>query len=493
MSEPLFIGVDIGTQGTKAALYTLSGKQIASGFEPSVLYRPQDGAVEQNPDEMLGSVLRTVSDVIQKSKINPKDVGAVGIDAQMAGILAVDKDYNAVTPYDSWLDTRCAPYIDVMKNQAEEHIIKTTGGQVSFAHGPKLLWWKNERPETYKKIAKFILPSAYVTGKMCGLTAEEAYIDDTHIHFSGFGDIINRKWDSNLLADFSIDENKLPKMVRPSQLVGSLTSDMAHVCGLLEGTPLIAGCGDSAASSFGAAVTSPGIIYDVAGTASIFSCSTDSFFPDTKHKTLFCPRSVVEGLWIPLAYISGGGMCLEWFRDITGLDFLRLDRLAGEAHCGDTPYFIPHFSGRACPNNSNLHGSFTGLANSHTKGHMFRSVMESIAFEYSIYFSVLNEANPAIIPSCAYAVGGGSKSAVFNQIKADVLGTKYIPLSNSDTAAYGAAMLAAYGTEHFKDIRDAVHKETDAAVITPDIRNTELYIDKIKTYEKLLKSMELIY
>ena len=108
----------------------------------------------------------------------------MGIDAQMAGIMAVDADFEAVGPYDSWLDTRCEPYIHTMINRAGDEVIRRTGGPVTYTHGPKILWRKAERPAEYEKAAKFVLPGVFVAGKLCGLKAEQAWIDYTHLHFS---------------------------------------------------------------------------------------------------------------------------------------------------------------------------------------------------------------------------------------------------------------------------------------------------------------------
>lgn len=112
-----------------------------------------------------------------------------------------------------------------------------------------------------------------------------------------------------------MDGARLGCIRSPYDVVGGLTKAAAEVCGLRAGTPITAGCGDSAASSLGAGITEPGILYDVAGTASIFSACTDFFAPDTENRTVLYAHSVIRDLWIPLAYISGGGLCLRWFRD----------------------------------------------------------------------------------------------------------------------------------------------------------------------------------
>ena len=125
------IGADIGTQGTKAAVYRPDGTCLADSFEPSVLLHPEEGSTTQDPEQMLGSVLRTVRDAVQKAGIAPQDVAAIGLDAQMSGILGVAADGMASTPYDSWLDTRCTPYVQRMKQTAEDEIVRRTGASTA--------------------------------------------------------------------------------------------------------------------------------------------------------------------------------------------------------------------------------------------------------------------------------------------------------------------------------------------------------------------------
>ena len=128
------------------------------------------------------------------------------------------------------------------------------------------------------------------------------------------------------------------------------------------GIPVAAGCGDSAASALGAGVLRPGEVYDVAGTASIFSCVTDRYAPDLRHKTLLFTRSAADGLWNALAYISGGGMCLHWYRKLSALTYKELDEAAAGAApgCGGL-LFLPHFAGRTCPSVPEVRGTWLGL------------------------------------------------------------------------------------------------------------------------------------
>lgn len=435
------IGVDIGTQATRAGLFDIGGVCVCSASEKLKLLNPLPEAVTQSPEDIFGSVIRTVRETVLKSKIDPKDITAMSIAGQMAGIMGIDADWNPVTPYDSWLDTRCGRYAEIMKNSAEQEIIKSTGGQVTVAHGPKILWWKHECPEIYDRICKFVTPAAYAAGKLCGKKGDDAFIDYTYLHFTGFADNERICWNKTLLNEFGINEERLCRIAAPFEAIGTLKREWAAQMLLHDGVVVAAGCGDSAASSLGAGVTEPGIVYDVAGTASVFSMSAPGYAPDTEYRTVLYARSVLEELFIPLAYISGGGLCLRWFKELHNTEYELLDQEAMKQAPGSGGVcFIPHFSGRTCPYESEIKGAFIGLDITHGVGHMYRAIMESIGFEYSYYNNILKD-RTGVSPKYIYGTGGGSASRVFCGIKADILGADYIPLAGQNAGIFGSALV----------------------------------------------------
>lgn len=490
-NEQLIIGVDIGTQGTKTALYSISGEQLASDFVSSVLITPCVGAVEEDPDNILASVIKTVRAVMEKSGASPSDVAAIGMDGQMAGIIGIDSDFNAVTPLDSWLDRRCEPYIEFMRQTAGDDLIRLTGCPVTYAHGPKILRLKNEFPGVYSRVSKFVEPVTYVVGKICGLAADEAYIDYTNLHFSGFSDNAGLCWSDELCREFGIDMGKLPDITEPFRIVGRLSASSASAMGLNGGIPVVAGCGDQAATSLGAGVAAEGECFDGAGTASVFSCCTSVYSPDIKHRTVLYPRHVIPGLFQPMAYISGGGLCLKWFRD-TVLEGTKTYReLEDEAAmlqpgCGGL-IFIPHFCGRTCPNDPDVKGMFWGLDYSHGSAAMFRAVMESIAYEYRMYLDILCGCGMKR-PSTVFGTGGGSASPCFDRIKADVLGMDYSVTERKDTAPFGAALLAGYGTGIYPDLASAAKRLAGiAGTYKADPGRHDLYKSRAEEYLHILE------
>ena len=207
------IGIDIGTTGTKAGIYDRAGRLVGEAFEESVLRYPRPGEVEQDPEEIFGSALRTVKAAMVRAGLAPGRIAALALDGEMAGIMAIDADWRPVTHYDSWLDTRCAPWLDRLRPH-EEDIIRTSGMALAFNHAPKILYWK-DRPETWDRIASFIQPAAYVAGRLAGLRGRDALVDRTYLVFSGFGSGEKAVWNEELLARFGLTTEKLPRIVEP--------------------------------------------------------------------------------------------------------------------------------------------------------------------------------------------------------------------------------------------------------------------------------------
>ena len=327
----------------------------------------------------------------------------------MAGIGSVDEDFRPAARFDSWLDMRCQPYIEAMDRQAGDRITELTGCAPTCDHGPKILWWMHERPADFARIAKFVTPAGYVAGTMAGLKADQAFMDYTFIHFTGFSDSKAVAWSPELCDRFGLDMGKLPEIVEPWRVVGEVTPAAARDFGLAPGTAVAAGCGDTAACALGAGAVVPGMVFDSAGTAAVLAACTDQFVADRKHRALLCMHSVIPGVYNPLAYIAGGGIALRWFRD----QFYNTLRGAEQPREGDLYeamiawaetippgadglFFSPHLGGRICPSAPAMRGAWIGFSWGHSQAHFCRALLESIAYEYAFYLGILKDQLPGL-------------------------------------------------------------------------------------------------
>ena len=496
------IGIDIGTQGTKTALFDENGSCVAEALEKSELARPEPGAVEEDPEKQVTSVCNTIRACIEKSGIHAGDVAGVSIDGQMAGVIGIGQDGKNVTPYDSWLDTRCGEYIKTMDREAGDEIIRSTGGPASYNHGPKILWWKHEHPGVYADIRSFVQPGGYAAMRLCGLSGDDSYIDSSYLHFSGFADSSTGSWNETLAKKFEVDIHKLPRITAPNEQIGTVAAHMAGRSGLKEGTPVIAGCGDTAASFLAAGAVSDGVCVDVAGTASVFASTTAKMIADTRSRTLGCGKSAVPGHWHPYAYINGGGMNLEWFRKeiiLQGRDggevsFEELNSVLNELVPAMTdPMFIPHLGGRVSPSQPDIRGAWTGLTWDHRAAHLYRAMFEGVALEYGVYFSILRDLDPGFQPKEIRVTGGGGKSMVWNQLKADVLQVPVVLLNHDEGAPLGSALLAGYGAGLFSDIRRTANEWIRVTnTVEPDPEKKNLYTRRIEKYRDTIDALNTI-
>ncbi len=500
MKPAYLIGIDLGTSATKAALYREDGSLVAEASTEVPLSYPYPGAVEQENEDFYRSATETVRRCITESGIDARAVAAVACDSQMAGLGSVDEDYRAATRFDSWLDMRCRPYIEQLRREHGERITRLTGCPPTCDHGPKILWWKHEHPESYARVVRFLMPAAYVAGRMAGLRGEQAFMDYTFIHFSALADAEKGAWSPELCSALGVDEGKLPRIVAPWEVVGEVTEAAARHSGLAPGTPIAAGCGDTAAGALGAGIVDPGMLFDTAGTASVLAACTDRFVADGAHRALLTMRSVLPGVWHPLAYIGGGGLALRWFRDNLAAEararaaqegrdaYAVLDDVAAAVPAGSQGLiFLPHLGGRICPADPELRGMWAGFSWSHGVAHFYRAILESVAYEYAFYLSVLGELLPEARWTEARVVGGGARSAVWNQIKADVLGIPCVTVERLEFATWGAAMIAGHAAGIYGDLAETARRHARSAQrFEPDAERNARYRAYVQEYRELL-------
>jgi xylulokinase len=290
----------------------------------------------------------------------------------------------------------------------------------------------------------------------CGRRGKESVIDPTHLHFTAVADVANAYWNEALVNELGLDSALLPEIVESTRFIGNLTEEAASDFGLPVGTPVSAGCGDTAASALGAGTLRPGTALDIAGTAGVLVAGVDKFVPDLDHRTLMTMRAALPGYWYELAYVSGAGQVVEWVcKEILGHDlvdedaYTELEDAVREVAPGSNGLLMsPHFDGRVAPASPQMRGALIGLTSSHSRAHIARAALESIAFEYRSYLDIVTQLRPGQPIEQIIGSGGGTRSSAWNQIKADVLGVDYLPISGIDPGTRGAAIVAMVGLGH---------------------------------------------
>jgi len=497
---PVFVGCDLGTMGTKAAVVDLEGRILGHAFEEVVVHAPRPGVVEQDLAEIEGSAHRTIRRALEQAG-DPRDVAGVAFSGQMSGIGTIDSGFEPATHFDSWLDSRCAPYIREMSAHAAR-VTELSGCPPTYSHGPKILWWQHERPEDFRRVAKFVVPGAYVAGRLCGLAADQAFIDRTYLHFTNLAATEQGRWSAELVDRFNVKDDVLPRIVDPLDVVGEVTEAAAAATGLLPGTPVAAGAGDQTAASLGAGVADPGQAFDSSGTASVFALCLDRFAPDTAHQIFMATHSVIPGVFLAVAFINGGGLALRWFRDeLAGMGgdpdaYRKLDEMAASAEPGsDGLVWYPHFQGRVLPPDPSARGGWLGLTAGHHLGEMFRAILEGIAYEYAEWARLMSELSGQE-PKETRALGGGARSGLWNQIKADVLGIDWVPTEREECGVLGDALIAAAATGHVpvSDLADVARSwQTTGQPVHPDPDRHRSYQSPLAAYRALSRAAPEVF
>ncbi|HEU4656903.1 MAG TPA: FGGY-family carbohydrate kinase, partial [Capillimicrobium sp.] len=414
---------------------------------------------------------------------------------QMAGVLGIDEAGDPVTPYDSWLDSRCAPQLRRIAADHGDLLVTRTGCPPMLDHAPKMQWWRDERPAEYARIRAFVMPGVHVAMRLAGLRGDQAFIDPSYLHFTGVADGLTGTWSPDLLAALELDGDRMPAIVPSDAIVGEVTAEAAARTGLAPGTPVAAGLGDTAAGVLGAGIVRPGQLLDTAGTAAVLIGSVDAFCPDPRQG-LMVMRGVFERQYLPLNYVAGGGLCMPWLLDLTerapGAErAAALRRLFAEAEAAplgaDGLVFLPHVEGRMAPHDPEMRGGWLGMSLAHSRGHLARSMLEAIAFEYATYLTAMRRCHPGVAFDEARAIGGGARSMLWNRIKADVLGVRVERVAAEETATRGAALIAAAGAGLLEDLAAVAGDAPTVDPVEPDADRHARYAPLAERYAAVVE------
>lgn len=498
-AQPVFVACDMGTTLIKAAVIDVQGQILASAAVESVLKTPRPGVVEQDLLEIEKQAHTAIRRAVEESG-RAADIAGVSFSSQMAGIGAVGADFTPVMPFDSWLDSRCGTDIYEMAEHAET-ITRISGGPPTYSHGTKERWLKRTRPDVYARTAKFQVPGPFVSARLAGLGIDLAYIDTANLCFSNLSDTEHDRWSPELIDLFGLDLEKLPLIKRPTDIIGTVTAAGSIATGIPAGVPIAAGGGDQVVACLGAGIVEIGQASDSAGTASLFTMVIDRWAPDVEAMSMVTSKSIVPGGFISFSYINGGGLGPEWVRQAIVEDpstadeaFAALQALAEDVPVGSGGLlWLPHFQGGVLPAKPYLRSGWVGATGSHTRAHLYRSVLEGIAFQYAAWA----DRAPAIIGrplTEVRAMGGGSKSDLWVSIKADVLGVPFVRMPKAECALLGNALIAGASTGHIPDLASAAAGwHSLPAAVQPDATRHARYAELRDIFDLLSDQVDPVF
>ncbi len=491
------VAADCGTTGSKAVVYDVAGKPIASGYQEYGLEFPHSGWVDQDPQMLFDTLLTIIRQATQTANIPPKEIAAICLSTQRCTLVPVDKAGNPLRKAISWQDNRTDEQCDAIRRSiGADRFYDATGLPIANVWTlPKIMWIRENDPDLYEKTYKFVNVQAYLN-RLLG--ADDFYDDFSNASLHGLMSLRKMEWIDDFVQATEIDGNKLPRLVGSGRQIGELNKSAADKLGLLAGTPIISGGGDQQCAAVGSNVIAEGDCEITLGTAGVTICSLDEPRLDPE-RTIPCLVHAVDEKWTCEGLQNAAGASLKWLRNLLQegqpagniVDYDYMVNLASKSSLGANGVtFLPYLAGAAAPLwNSAARGTLFGISLGNSLGDVTRAVLEGISFETA---SILdNFARREIKVSKIRVSGGGAKSALWGQLQADIYGVPLQRLRVDDATILGAAVLGAFGI----GIYDSVGEAAGAMVHTtseyqPDMDRHRKYIEKRRLFDKLYESVK---
>ena len=482
-----FLGIDSSTTATKALLMDSAGQVLAAAATEYPFETPRPLWSEQHPDLWWDGAQKSICAVMQRSGVDPAQIGGVGLTGQMHGLVLLDAAGEVLRPAILWNDQRTQAQCDeIHRRIGKEKFIQITGNvALTGFTAPKILWVKENEPEVYARAAHVLLPKDYVRLKLTGTYA----MDKADGAGTVLMDLRKRDWSDEILAALEIPRAWMPPTYEGPRITGFLTAEAARATGLKTGTPVMAGGGDQAAQAVGVGAVCEGIVALTLGTSGVVFATSDGPFIEPEGRLhAFCHS--VPDKWHMMGVMLSAAGSLRWYRD-TFAPLHSYDELLGPAANipagSDGLFFLPYLTGERTPHPDPLaRGAFVGLTVRHKMTHMTRAVLEGVAFGLRDSFELMKSAGLGEITQVRVS-GGGAKSPLWRQILADVFGCELVTVNTTEGAAYGAALLAAVGAGAYSSVEaacEAAVQVTGSTLPSPE---------QVKAYDKIYPLYRELY
>ncbi|HEY1679316.1 MAG TPA: xylulokinase [Candidatus Sulfotelmatobacter sp.] len=503
-----YLGIDVGTGGTRALVMDERGKVVASASaEHENFASPQPGWAEQDSRDWWRACGAAVKQALRTSGLRGDDVACVGFSGQMHGAVLLDGADEVVRPAIIWCDQRS----EAQSRELEEMFGRSTLIQLT-CNPPltnftltKLLWVRETEPANWARVAHVMLPKDYVRFRLTG----ERAIDMADASGTLLLDVTNRRWSAEVLSKTGIGKELLPALFESPAVCGKISAAGAEATGLRAGTPVVAGAGDQAAGAVGMGIARAGAVSATIGTSGVVFASTDRPALDPAGRLhTFC--HAIPGRWHVMGVTQAAGLSLRWYRDQFGAASSGVlkpgcpekdrrdpyDVLADEASVTAAgslgAFWVPYLMGERTPHlDPNARAALVGLTASHTRAHVIRAIMEGVAFSLKDSFTIFEEMK---IPVTSIRLGGGgARSPLWRQIQADVYGHEVEIVAAEEGAAYGAAILAGTGAGAWSSVEQACDAVVSVAKrIAPSAKDTATMQSAYETYRKIYPALRKI-
>jgi xylulokinase len=485
MNEELVIAHDLGTSGNKATLFDTKGKLLASSFCGYQTIYPHPGWAEQKQADWWNAVVSSTKDLLGKVPDARKRIVAISFSGHMMCCSPIDKEGNPLCNAIIWSDVRASKHRERLSREVGDDTAYRVTGTVFIANylAAKILWLQENFPEVYKKAYKFLQPKDYIAYLLTGVFVTD-YSDASGTNLF---DIQKKVWSREILTQMGIDEGKLPNPIPSTRVAGQLTKQAADALELPEGIPVVIGGGDGPCATVGAGASKPGDCYNIYGTSSWTSVTTDAPLYD-KLKRTFIICHLDEGLYMGVGTMQSAGGSFEWLNEWLGsveallgksIDMSSYKILSLEAEASEMGskgvIFLPYLMGERSPYwDSEVKGAFLGLTRVAGRSQIIRSVLEGTVYHLKLILDILEENGSEVKE--VRLIGGGGKNRFLRKLMADIWGKPIVEMHYMEEAtSLGAAIAGFVGVGVKMSILEAESMIEKKGVEYPDTNNTELY------------------
>ncbi|MEM3404157.1 MAG: xylulokinase [Nitrososphaeria archaeon] len=493
MDKDVILGVDIGTTAVKALAFDVKGRVVKEDKIEVGVEHPKPSWAEQDAEELYLSTVKATQSV---AKHVGRHIKAVGFSGQMHGLCCVDKDGKPLTKLIPWVDVRAGGQAEELeKLLGAKELYRRTGCPPLFVYtAPKILWVKENQPNTFAECKRILTAQDYIIFKLFG----DYYTNPSLASGSQLLNISSIKWDERLLEAIGISEEHLPTLIEGDRVFDKLPSHAAKELGLDEGVPVALGASDGALSNIGLnAVGSKVCAANLGSSGAVRIVSRKPMWDSDMR--FFC-YYIASKRWLCGGAVNNCGIVLRWYRDNfadkeremaaeQGVDVYKLlDEEAEKAPVGcDGLMFLPFMSGERFPvRDPYVRGMVFGLSLVHGKKHVIRSILEGITYTMKWIGDALED---HIKIDLIKVSGGGARSRLWRQILSDVFEKRVVRTSVEEASALGAAILAGVAIGEYKSIEGAAEELViDGEVHIPRPESIKVYRQTFEVFKEAYSS-----